>query len=155
LLYLQHDGSLKLAGLARDYRVGRAFQSGSNLSGRINHHKDGAHMPVYDYFCESNGRTIEVRHRVDVELGTWGEVCYAAHLPLGDTDFLAPVRKRLSPAALAFPVSDSTLRNQGFTKLVKRDQGVYENLTRSGDEARYMRADDPDSVPDLKRKISD
>jgi hypothetical protein len=75
-------------------------------------------MPVYDYFCESNGRTIEVRHRVDVELGTWGEVCYAAHLPLGDTDFLAPVRKRLSPAALAFPVSDSTLRNQGFTKLV-------------------------------------
>ena len=112
-------------------------------------------MPVYDYFCERTGRTIEVRHRVDVELGTWGEVCYAAHLPLGDTDFLTPVRKRLSPPALAFPVSDSTLRDQGFTKLVKRDQGVYENLTRSGDEARYMRTEDPHSLPDLKRKISD
>ena len=112
-------------------------------------------MPVYDYFCESNGRTIEVRHRADVELSTWGEVCYAAHLPIGDTDFLTPVRKRLSPPALAFPVSNSTLRERGFTKLVRRDPGVYENLTRSGDEARYMRPDNPDSLPDLKRKISD
>ena len=112
-------------------------------------------MPIYSYFCETNGRTIDVRHRMEVELQTWGEVCYAAHLPIGDTDFLTPVRKRLSPPALAFPVSNSTLREQGFTKLVRRDQGVYENLTRTGDEARYMRPDDLDSLPDLKRKISD
>jgi len=112
-------------------------------------------MPIYSYFCETNGRTIDVRHRVEVELQTWGEVCYAAHLPIGDTDFLTPVRKRLSPPALAFPTGNSALRDQGFTKLVKRDEGVYENLTRSGDEARYMRADDPASLPDLRRKIGD
>lgn len=112
-------------------------------------------MPVYDYHCEANGTTVAVRHGIDVELTTWGEVCYAAQVPMGDTEFLAPVRKVISPPAIAIPVAKSSLKNLGFTKLVKRDEGVYENVTRAGDEPRYMRAGDKSTLPDLRSKISD
>ncbi len=112
-------------------------------------------MPVYDYHCDANGRTVAVRHRVDVELTTWGEVCYAAQVPMGDTEFLAPVRKLISAPALAIPVGNSRLKDLGFTKLVRRDDGVYENVTRSGDEPRYMRAGDANSVPHLHKKVGD
>ena len=81
-------------------------------------------MPCYDYFCEANGQTIEVRHGMNVDLTCWGEVCYAAQVPLGDTEFDAPVRKVLSPPAIAVPIGNSKLKETGFTKLVKRDDGV-------------------------------
>lgn len=112
-------------------------------------------MPLYDYHCPCNGQTVTVRHGIHVQLTTWGEVCYAAQVSLGDTDFLEPVHKRLTPPALAFPVGNSQLKEQGFTKLVKRDDGVYENVTRGDGEARYMRAGDSSSQPDLSKKIRD
>lgn len=31
-------------------------------------------MPLYDYHCEANGRTIEVEHPWSLELKTWGEL---------------------------------------------------------------------------------
>ena len=58
-------------------------------------------MPVYIYHCEENGQTVEVRHGIDHELSTWGEVCYTAQIPLGETDFLSPVRKVLTPPGIA------------------------------------------------------
>jgi predicted nucleic acid-binding Zn ribbon protein len=112
-------------------------------------------MPVYDYCCDANGRTVEVRHGVDIELTTWGEVCYAAQIALGDTDFLTPVRKLISAPAIAIPISNSSLKGMGFTKLVRRDTGVYENVTRTGDEARYMNAGDSSTLPHLHKKIAD
>lgn len=112
-------------------------------------------MPAYDYHCDENGRTVQVRHGLETELKTWGEVCYAAQVPLGDTDFLAPVRKLVSAPAIAVPVSNSDLRGKGFTKLVRRDHGVYENVTRSGDEARYMRAGDSATLPHIHKKVGD
>jgi hypothetical protein len=112
-------------------------------------------MPTYDYFCPANGRTVAVRHRMETELTTWGEVCYAAQIPLGDTEFLASVRKVVSAPAVAVPVGNSALKNLGFTKLVKRDDGVYENVTRTGEESRYMRAGDDASRPHLNKKIRD
>ncbi len=112
-------------------------------------------MPVYVYLCEENGQTVEVRHGIDQALGTWGEVCYAAQIPLGDTDFLASVRKVLTPPGIAVPKSNAEIRNMGFTKLVKRDDGVYENVTRSGGESRYMRRGEADSLPHLSKKIGD
>jgi predicted nucleic acid-binding Zn ribbon protein len=112
-------------------------------------------MPVYVYLCEENGQTVEVRHGLDRDLGTWGEVCYAAQIPLGNTDFLASVRKVLTPPGIAVPKGNAEIRNMGFTKLVKRDDGVYENVTRSGGEARYMRRGEADSLPHLNKKIGD
>ena len=112
-------------------------------------------MPAYDYFCEANGRTVEVVHTVHARLKTWGEVCFVAQIPLGDTDPLAPVRKIISAPAIAIPTSNSTLKEKGFTKLVKRDKGVYENVTALDHEKRYMTAGDKSSIPDFKKKIED
>jgi predicted nucleic acid-binding Zn ribbon protein len=112
-------------------------------------------MPAYDYYCEENGRTVQVRHGLDVELTTWGEVCYAAQVAMGETDFLAPVRRLVSAVAIATPVGNAALRGKGFTKLVRRDAGVYENVTRSGDEPRYMKAGDPTTLPHLHKKVGD
>jgi hypothetical protein len=112
-------------------------------------------MPCYDYYCEANGRTVEVRHGIDAVLGTWGEVCYAAQIPLGDTEFEAPVRKVISPPSISISTGDAKLKELGFTKLVKRDDGVYENVTRSGHEQRYMKSGDPESIPHLDKKIKD
>lgn len=112
-------------------------------------------MPAYDYFCEANGRTVEVTHPIDVLLKTWGEVCFVAQVPLGDTDPLAPVQKLISAPAIAIPLSDSKLKEKGFVKLVKREQGVYENVTALDHEQRFFKAGDAASAPDLKKRIED
>ena len=113
-------------------------------------------MPLYEYHCDANGRTVEVFHPMDAMLTIWGEVCYVAQLPLGDTDPTAPVRRVITAAPAGHvPVGNSTLREKGFTKLVKRDDGVYENVTASGDEARYMRAGEAETLPHLHKKIRD
>ncbi len=111
-------------------------------------------MPNYDYFCEANGKTIEVNHRISESLSTWGEVCFTAQISLDDTDFEAPVRKVIRPVSVAIPTSNSTLKEKGFTKLVKRDDGVYENVTALDRESRYMKAGDNSTIPQLHKKIS-
>lgn len=113
-------------------------------------------MPVYDYRCDENGLTVEVSHPVNTKLSTWGELCYAAQFPIGDTDPMASIRKVITSApGVAVPVSNSALKNHGFTKLVKRDDGVYENVTATGDEKRYMKRGDPESVPHIHKKVGD
>ena len=112
-------------------------------------------MPTYDYYCEANGHTVEVSHTAKTSLKTWGDVCFVAQIPLGDTDPLAPVRKIISPPNITVPISNSKLKEKGFTKLVKRDEGVYENVTALDHEKRYMKAGDPSSIPDLKKRIED
>ena len=52
-------------------------------------------MAMYDYFCEANGKTIEVRHRMSESCSTWGEICEQMSIPLGDTPADAPVEKLL------------------------------------------------------------
>ncbi len=111
-------------------------------------------MPSYDYFCEENGKTVEVAHGMNTKLTTWGEVCFAAQIPLGETDFSAPVRRVIHPVGINIPIANSSLKEKGFTKLVKRDDGIYENVTALDGEKRYMKAGDPDSIPHLNKKIS-
>ena len=113
-------------------------------------------MPRYDYFCEQNQRTIEVVHPIARKLQTWGEVCELAGIDAGDVSAEAPVTRIITTAPMAnTPVGNSRLKNLGFTKLVKRDDGVYENVTRSGTEKRYMKAGDASSIPHLHKKLSD
>ena len=110
-------------------------------------------MPRYDYFCDANGQTVEVCHGIKIGLKTWGEVCYAAQVPLGQTDPTAPVRRLIRPVGISIPIGNSKLKEQGFTKLVKRDDGVYENVTAVDAERRYMKAGDQTSLPHLHKKI--
>ena len=112
-------------------------------------------MPTYEYECEQNGQVVAVKHAMDFVVRNWGELCFAAQIPLGDTDFEAVVKKRVAAPAVVVATGNSTLKNAGFTKLVKRDNGVYENVTATGDEARYMKAGDPASMPHLHKKVGD
>ncbi len=112
-------------------------------------------MPTYEYVCPANGQVVEVRHRMSVVIRNWGELCFAAQIPMGDTAFEAPVSKRLSAPGIAVQMTNAELKNTGFTKLVRRDHGVYENVTATGSEKRYMRAGDPSSLPHLHKKVGD
>ena len=53
-------------------------------------------MPRYDYVCPENGRVIEVTHRMDEHIRTWGELCEAAECDAGQTPLGSPVEKQLS-----------------------------------------------------------
>jgi len=113
-------------------------------------------MPLYDYYCEANDQTIEVVHSLSKKIEFWAELCYYAQVPLGDTDPEAPVKIVIRRApGLAVPTFNSELKNLGFTKLEKRDDGVYENMTATGDEKRYMKRGDPTTLPNIKGKIAD
>jgi len=57
-------------------------------------------MPTYDYYCESNDRTIEASHKMSERLANWGELCERAGIEPGDTPADAPVRKLISGPAI-------------------------------------------------------
>ena len=57
-------------------------------------------MPTYDYFCEANGRTVEVSHKLAEQLSTWGELCQRAGIDAGRTDRGAAVRKLITGGAV-------------------------------------------------------
>ena len=65
------------------------------------------------------------------------------------------VKKLLSLASISTPKANAELRDLGFTKLVKRDDGVYENVTRREGESRYMEKGKPETMPDLSKTIRD
>lgn len=112
-------------------------------------------MPVYEYYCPDNDCHIEVMHGMSKRLATWGELCAVAGIEVGATPAGAPVERLLFPVGVSTPKTDAELKNLGFTKLVKRDTGVYENVTATHKESRYMKAGDATSVPDVKSRITD
>ena len=104
-------------------------------------------MPVYEYEhldhpC-SRGAVFEIRQSIDEDTLTNCPDCGGA------------VKKLISLAAVSCPKSSGELRDLGFTKLVKRDDGVYENVTRRDGESRYMLRDKPETMPHLHKTISD
>lgn len=110
-------------------------------------------MPYYDYICKANGRKVEVSHPMSEDVSTWGQVCELAGMELGDTPADAPVTREMPLAGLSMPKGNAKLKELGFTKLVKRDEGVYENVTRLDGEARYMKRGDESTLPDIKRRV--
>lgn len=113
-------------------------------------------MPRYDYHCDENGATVEVVHRISVVVKSWGELCELAEIDPGETGADTPVRKVITTAPMAnMPMGNAGLKNIGFTKLEKRYDGTYENVTRTGTEKRFLDPKDPGSLPHLNKKISD
>jgi putative FmdB family regulatory protein len=104
-------------------------------------------MPVYSYEhtgtpCQA-GAVIEVSQSMkDAPLTTCPQ-CGGG------------VRKVLSRVFISTPRGNSSLKDLGFTKLVKRDKGVYENVTAREGESRYVVADKPGTLPNLKKTITD
>jgi hypothetical protein len=58
-------------------------------------------MPIYEYRCAANDRTVEVRHGMGEKLRTWGELCERAGLDVGDLPASAPVERLLSAALVS------------------------------------------------------
>jgi putative FmdB family regulatory protein len=104
-------------------------------------------MPVYEYehleaSCE-NGKVFEVKQSIkDTPLNCCPNCG-------------GPVRKLISLNFVSSAKSNSELRDMGFTKLVKRDDGVYENVTRRKGESRYMEHNKPETMPNINKIISD
>ena len=66
-----------------------------------------------------------------------------------------PVQKIISQINISCPKTNGELRDLGFTKLVKRDDGVYENVTARDGDSRYMQRGKPETIPDLSKTIGD
>ncbi len=53
------------------------------------------------------------------------------------------------------PTGDSELKSKGFAKLVRRDKGIYENVTAQDHESKIWDASKPETMPDIKGRIRD
>ena len=65
-------------------------------------------MPSYDYLCQANQKIVEVRHRMNEQVSTWGELCHLADIEPGDTPLDAPVEKLITGGNV---ISSSSLKN--------------------------------------------
>lgn len=50
-------------------------------------------MPTYDYRCPANDRVVEIRHRMNDTVKTWGELCVLAGIDPGSTAKDSPVER--------------------------------------------------------------
>ena len=66
-----------------------------------------------------------------------------------------PINKLISVVGIAVPKTNSELRDMGFSKLVKRDDGVYENVTAREGESKYMRRGEADTIPNVSKIVGD
>jgi len=66
-----------------------------------------------------------------------------------------PVKRIMSITNINTPKTNSELKDMGFTKLVKRDTGVYENMTARYNDSKIVYRDKPETLPNLKKTISD
>jgi putative FmdB family regulatory protein len=105
-------------------------------------------MPVYEYEHRSAGECA-LGHSFERT-----QTMYSAPFTLCP-ECGQPVRKLISLASINTPKTNSDLKSMGFTKLVRRDHGVYENVTATGNESKIWDTSRPETMPDLKKKISD
>jgi hypothetical protein len=65
------------------------------------------------------------------------------------------IERVICPPYISTPTGDSELKDKGFAKLVRRDNGVYENVTAMDHESKVWDARKPETMPDIKKRISD
>lgn len=105
-------------------------------------------MPVYEYTheetgCCAKGERFEILQNIKDPALTICPECGK------------PVRRLIPLTNINTPTTDSKYKELGFAKLVRRDHGVYENVTALEGESRYFEADKPETMPDIKKRISD
>ncbi len=104
-------------------------------------------MPIYEYEhtgkdC-SEGKTFDFGQSMKEKPLTQCPYCGEA------------VKKIMSLTSISTPKSNSELRDLGFTKLVKRDDGVYENVTARKGDSKVMERGKPETIPDFSKTIKD
>ena len=104
-------------------------------------------MPVYEYehteqSC-SAGRIFEVNQSLEER-------------PLSKCPQCGqPIKKLISLVGVSTPKTNGELRDLGFTKLVKRDDGIYENVTARKGDSRYMERGKPETIPNVAKVTTD
>lgn len=99
-------------------------------------------MPRYEYLCPRNGQVVEVEHGMNQTLKTWGELCKLAWMKAGDTPLDEPIEKLISAANFTTGLLPSELKNVGMKKLVRRGEGVYEDVTAKDGEPRFIESEE-------------
>ena len=103
-------------------------------------------MPIYEYEHQEEpcglGKVFDYRQMLSDKQLTRCPSCSA------------PVRKIVSRINISCPKTNGELRDLGFTKLVKRDDGVYENMTARDGDSRYMVKGRPETIPNLSKTVS-
>lgn len=104
-------------------------------------------MPIYEY--EHMGEGCSLGKQFEISQSMASEKL--SHCPQCGQE----VKRLISLCSISTPKTDTDLKSHGFTKLVRRDNGIYENVTATGKESRYWDARKPETMPDLKSKIRD
>ena len=104
-------------------------------------------MPVYDYEHEGDGCTLGKTFELSQPI-------YSAKFKVCPECGQA-VKRLISLVGISKTKGNSELKNLGFTKLVKRDDGIYENVTATGNESKIWDTRKPETMPNLKGKIGD
>jgi putative FmdB family regulatory protein len=104
-------------------------------------------MPVYEYEHEGEGCSLG-------KLFELTQSMYAAKFEKCP-ECGEKVKRLISLVGISTPKTNADLKNLGFTKLVKRDNGIYENVTATGNESKIWDSSKPHTMPDIKGKISD
>ena len=104
-------------------------------------------MPVYEYEHLAHGCALGKRFEKTQSIAS----DKLTHCPECGQE----IRRLISLVSISTPKTASDLKNLGFTKLVRKDTGVYENVTATGKESRIWDASKPETMPDLKSKIRD
>ncbi len=65
------------------------------------------------------------------------------------------IKRLISLVSVSAHKGNADLKNMGFTKLVRRDKGIYENVTATGKESRIWDTSKPETMPDIRSKIQD
>ncbi len=104
-------------------------------------------MPTYEYeHTESHCRIGKVFEHIQSINDKPLNIC---------PECKCPVKRIISLSSFSSPKTNSELKDLGFTKLVKRDDGVYENVTARGSDSKYMERGKPETIPDISKTISD
>ena len=104
-------------------------------------------MPIYEY--EHTGQPCHLNQQFEVVQSISEKPL--THCP----ECGGKIKKLISQSNISTTKSNSELRDMGFTKLVRRDDGVYENVTARGGDKKMVLRDKPDTLPDFSKTITD
>ncbi|NJN75595.1 MAG: zinc ribbon domain-containing protein [Synechococcaceae cyanobacterium RL_1_2] len=95
-------------------------------------------MPIYVYHCPENEQTVEALHSMQHTISTWGELCEITGTEPGVTSPDTPIKKLITGFQVSVPLSNNDYKSKGFKKLVRKEKGVYENVTATDGEAKVL-----------------
>ena len=107
--------------------------------------------PVYSYHHQDEEAGASCRAGVDFE---WDQV--SQDLPLSRCPYCGgQVERSLSASSIRTKKFNCELKDMGFTKLVRVDDGIFENVTRRHGEDKYIDRRKPETFPNLGKTVKD